>query len=283
MTAVRPSDDRGMILLNVLAVVAVASAALLLMVSTEEFGIDRTLSLREAAQAQAFARGGELSAVAALRRDMVEAPEVDHLRERWAGIADDDVRIEGGRFSLSVADAQDRFNLNSVLSGGLVARASLERVLAAAELPPVAADAVIARLAATGPLGDIGALSAIGLDAASIDRLRPYATALPPDAGLNVNTASGEVLGALLQNPIQGRLLAARREATGFLTPADLEGLGVAAPFGIAFTSDHYRITTEVQVGDTRQRVVSLLRRRRVDGVPEVVVVRRQREAATMP
>lgn len=279
----RLADDAGVILLNALAVVAVASAAVLLMISTQEFAVTRSSGVREAAQAQAYARGGELSAVSALRRDMVDAPATDHAREPWAEVADEDVEIRGGRFSLAISDAQDRFNLNSPLSGGLNARANLDAVVAAAGLPPQAAERIHLYVTTLGPVDDVADLAVLGLDARGLARLSDLVVVLPPEATLNVNTAGPEVLGAILRNPVAGRLLVARRNATGFLTSADFEGVGVIPPSGVGFTSDHYRVTTEVQVGDTRQRLVSLLRRRRVGGVPEVVVIRRQREAAALP
>ncbi len=276
------ADDRGVALLNVLAIVAVGSAAALLMIASQQSGVERSTSLREAGQAQAYIRGGELSAVAALRRDMVEAPDVDHAGEAWTAIADDEVEIRGGRFSLAIVDAQDRFNLNSLAGGGLVARVGLDRAAAAAGLRPELTERIAGYLTVLGPIDSIGALSAVGLDAAGVARLSRFVVVLPPGAGVNANAASAETLGVLLQNPVAGRLLATRRAATGFLTPADFEGVGVIPPPGMGFTSDHFLVATEVQVGGARQRVVSLLRRRRVLGEPEVVVIRRRREAAAL-
>ena len=275
-----PSDDRGVALLNVLAVVAVASAAALMMVVTQEQALDRSTAYREATQALTFARGGELSAVAALRRDMAEAPAVDHAREPWAEVEDEGVAIRDGRFTLRVEDAQSRFNINALVSSSPVGVGGFTRVLAAARLPPSYLEPLRLYVQANGPLGSPAELAGAGLPATALERLTPLLTALPPDAGVNVNSASAEMLGALLSNPVAGRLLVNRREATGFLTPADFEAIGVLTTPEMGFTSDHYRVVTEVQYRDERQRLVSLLRRRRVAGQPDVVVIRRTREAA---
>ena len=66
--------EAGMILVNVLMFVAIASGLVLLLINREELALDRALRTREAARALAVVRGGELSAVVALRRDMVVAP-----------------------------------------------------------------------------------------------------------------------------------------------------------------------------------------------------------------
>ena len=62
-------DDAGMILVNVLMFVAIASGLVLLMITREEIALDRGLRVREASRAMAAVRGGELSALVALRRD----------------------------------------------------------------------------------------------------------------------------------------------------------------------------------------------------------------------
>lgn len=268
--------------MNVLAITAIATAGVMLMVSTQQDQLTRSILERESVQARAYVRGGELSAITALRRDMVEAPEVDHLREPWADIADREIEIRGGRFTLEISDAQDRFNVNSLVSGGLLARGALESVVGAAGLPTQVTERIAVFLSVVGPVSNLGELAAAGLGPVELSALEPLMTALPPSATLNVNTASPEVMGAVLKSPVAGRLLAQRREQRGYVTPQDLEGVGVIAPLGVGYTSDHFRVSTEVQVGDVRQRATSLIQRRRVLGEPEVTVIARRREPARL-
>ncbi|MBV8971514.1 MAG: general secretion pathway protein GspK, partial [Sphingomonadaceae bacterium] len=99
-----------MILVNVLAVVAVATALVAAMLDTGA-AIDRAAAWRDAARARAIARGGELSAIAALRRDT--DPARDDRSEAWARVAQAPTPIAGGRFALTIDDAQGRFNVNA--------------------------------------------------------------------------------------------------------------------------------------------------------------------------
>ena len=110
-------DERGMILLNVLIIVMLATAILAIMLAGDDDDIERSILLRDASQAMATARGAELSAIAALRRDAASGSMADTLDEKWAQISDRDARIEGGTFSFAVADAQAKFNINSLGRG----------------------------------------------------------------------------------------------------------------------------------------------------------------------
>ena len=84
--AAAPSRRKGMILLNVLIIVAISAAAVTVMLVAQDIGVRRTIRLHDAAQAQAYSRAGELSAVVARVRDAVTAPETDSISEPWAAI-----------------------------------------------------------------------------------------------------------------------------------------------------------------------------------------------------
>ena len=101
----RPVAEReqGMILVNVLMFVAIASGLVLLMINREEVALDRSIRSREAARALAIVRGGELSALSALQRDARVAPEADYPGEPWGAIGENGIAIEGGRFDLAIA------------------------------------------------------------------------------------------------------------------------------------------------------------------------------------
>ena len=71
----RPDDgETGMILVNVLMFVAIASGLVLLMINREELALSRGLRTSEASRALAVVRGGEVSAIVALRRDGESKP-----------------------------------------------------------------------------------------------------------------------------------------------------------------------------------------------------------------
>ena len=107
-------EEKGMILVNVLLFVAIASGLVLLMINREELALDQSLRSTDAARALAVARGGETSAIVALRRDLVTSPTIDHQGEDWAKLQERGAKIDGGSFDLAIADAQGRFNINNV-------------------------------------------------------------------------------------------------------------------------------------------------------------------------
>ncbi len=266
-----------MILLNVFALIAFAAAVLLTMTGAQDAGLERGVRFREAATALAAARGGELSAIAALRRDMLVAPQTDHYKEPWAAVAQRDVAVGGGHFSLAVEDAQARFNVNSLVVGGAIADATAARVEAALKLPVGSASALAGFLRENGPIQQLGELRRAGLDAATLATVAPYLTALPGATTINVNTAGEPLLALLLGDPVAARVLVERRAGPGFLTAADFTAARVAVGPGMGFTSDHYLVTTTVTIGGTTQRLTSLLERRRGPTGVAVVVIARDR------
>lgn len=266
-----------MILLNVFALVAFAAAVLLMMTNTQDAGLERGLRFREAAAALAAARGGEASAIAALRRDMITAPQTDHYKEPWAAVAQRDVAIAGGRFSLQIEDAQARFNLNTLITGGALGDATAARVETALKLPPGSAAALTSFLREAGPIQQVDELRRAGLDAATLSAIAPYVVALPGATTVNVNTASETLLALLLGDPVAARVLIERRAGPGFLTPADFAAARVAVGPGMSFTSDHYIVTTTVTIGTTTQTLTSVLERRRGPTGVAVVVIARDR------
>jgi general secretion pathway protein K len=248
-----------MILLNVLAMVAVAVAAVMLMLGTEDPALDRAIRLREAVQALSVARGGELSAVAALRRDMIAAPDTDNRTEGWAKVAQAKTPIEGGSFTLAIADAQGRFNVNTAAGGG---EPVLAAIASALRLDPDVASRIAVSIAERGRVADLGELTRAEIDPATIAKLRPLVTALPGRADVNVNAASPELLGILVGDAVGGRILGDRRDRAGLLTAADFAATGLRLPAGAGFTSDHFVVTTTVTIGGTTQTLTSLLERR---------------------
>ncbi len=278
MTEPRPIPDReqGMILINVLLFVAIASGILLLMITAEDAALDRSIRMREAARAQAIARGGEISAIVALRRDGLLSPETDNRTEAWAALEERAAPIAGGSFDLAIADAESRFNVNALIGGDPVAVAILTRVAAqagigASEIPPA-----IALMREIGPLTDLAPLRSIGLNDRQLASLRDVLTALPADARINLNAVNEPTLALLLDSPVTARQLIAIRERRGFLTPADLHDIQVSIPANAGFTSNLFWVRTRARIGGTSQQLTSLLlRKRAADGSVVVLPIGR--------
>ena len=67
------------------------------MLSLADVSIARSQRFSEAGQALALIRAGEQSAIVALRRDMIEAPDIDHAGEPWNDVAQASHRDRGRR------------------------------------------------------------------------------------------------------------------------------------------------------------------------------------------
>ena len=276
---IRPNRREGMILLNVLLVLAVASVAVLIMVSTQDIEVQRSTRLRDAAQANAYARAGELSAVTTLRRDALVAAGTDNLAEPWAQLGQQDIAVPGGRFALAIQDEQARFNLNAMRTGESAPITLFQAIGAQLNLDPASLIRIASVVRVAGPLSDDGLLVAAGVPRADLDRLAPYVVILPEEATINLNTVDLPLLTLMTRDPeVAGKLLAARARR-GFLTPADLSTEGAPALPGTGFTSDHYRVITTVTVGDVTQALDSRIARIRRDRTVDVVVTGRRRTA----
>ena len=269
-----------MILVNILALIALASAIVAMMLTDQEQGVDRGLRFREASQAAVLARAGEMSAVVALRRDFLEAPQTDHLREPWAKVIQQQTAIGGGTFTLSISDAQSRFNLNNLGQAGAVPATAVAPMAAALQLDPALLARIGAAIQETGPLLSLSQLRDLGVDEATMRRLAPLVTVLPGSTTVNVNTASEALLALLTGSPAAARMLVLQRDRAGFLTPEDINALSLSLPPGSGFTSSHYWVRTTVTIGDTSQTLTSLVMRVTTDGRPQVVTLGRWRGPA---
>lgn len=279
MKARRWTRREGMILLNVLLVLAVASVAVLIMVASQDIEVQRSTRLRDAAQASAYARAGELSAVTVLRRDGVTAAGTDNLSEAWANLNQSDVAVPNGRFALAIEDEQSRFNLNALKTGEAGPIALFQRIGAALEVEPASLIRIATVVRVAGPLTDDGLIVAAGVPRADLDRLAPYVVILPVEANLNLNTVGLPLLSLMTQDEEVAGQLMQERTRKGYLTPADLSAAGAPALLGVGYVSDHYRVVTTVTVGEVTQALDSRLARIRSEGAVNVVVTGRRRTA----
>lgn len=279
-----PPGEEGMILINVLLFVAIASGLVLLMVNREELALDGALRMREASRAAAIVRGGELSAVTALRRDAEDAPDSDHMGEPWAAISERGIAIEGGRFDLAIADAEGRFNINNLREGDASSVLLFNNIARDAGLDEEQVLQAIAFVRGAGPITDLRPIRLAGLDPAVADRLASMVTALPTRTEINLNAAGRELMTLMLRDPAAVERLLSIREQKGFIDSEDLSAVNIAAPGGMRFTSNHFWVRTRATIGDTSQQGAALIERRKDDeGKPVVVVVERWRNAGIPP
>ena len=270
--------ESGVILLNVLAVLAIASSVVVLMATLQGSAIGRSERLSDAIAADAIIRGGEAAAQAALRRDATETPDSVDYAQSWARLNENAAPIFGGSFSMRIVDAQARYNVNNLIRPNLAALDELRRMVQVAGLPPEAADALALRLSQGGEIERFEDLGGTESEKAIVSALGPLLVALPLPTKVNVNTADETLLALLLRNGGAARQLTARRQRNGRLTPQDFSDVKAFLPPDAGFTSDYFEVRLEVTYGDVTEAVTSLLRRRRRGGGVVVEVIDRRRE-----
>ena len=249
--------------MGVVALAAIAAAAMLASQST--WSRHAELSA-EHAQAQALVHAG-VDWSRALLYDDRRLSSVDHLGEPWA-MRLPPVPVDNGELAGQINDQQAAFNLNNVFSGGKQSPPQvlqLRRLLQILGLPDALADAYVA----TGrPLIDPAELALIpGFDAAARARLRPFVTALPRFTAVNVNTASPEVLAAVVEglDLDAARELVAQRERAYFRNRseflAQLPAGAVAGGNDVATSSEFFQAGMRVTIGAAQARGSALLER----------------------
>jgi general secretion pathway protein K len=288
----RRTDDSGMILVNVLVIVMLATAVLAIMLATEDNQVERSAHLRFASQAMATARGGEMSAIAELRRDLVRdmatGNQSDTLAEPWANIADTDARIVGGHFSFVVSDAQARFNINNLAHGDAISIGALNAVAVNAGIRPDHVAAVVALLHQHGPIRDLSELRAAGVSEGELQRLSIVCAALPTPTTVNVNTASEALLVIMTGNLATAHAIILARGKGGIGVGGTIgmqtgpSADHILLPPGTGVASEYFWARGRVTNGGTSQQLTTLLHRRLDQGQPVVVAIERWRGAAPL-
>ncbi|MCW3847458.1 type II secretion system protein GspK [Sphingomonas sp. LB-2] len=279
-----PPGEAGMILVNVLMMVAIAAGLVLLLINREELALDRGLRTREAARALAAVRGGEVSAIVALRRDGDTSPGQDYPGEPWGALSESGAPIEGGTFDLAISDAEGRFNINNVRSGEAASLIMFQTIARTIGLSDMDMDACVQMVRLGGPVTDLRPIRAMGLDPAVLDRLEKLVTALPGTTTINLNAADEEMLLLLFRDEFAVHRLIEKRNRRGYLTPADLVSEKLSIPWGTSFRSTSFWVRTRATIGGTTQQGATLMKRRWDQrGQTEVFPIERWRGAAVPP
>lgn len=296
----RQSGVAIVLALSVVALAALAATAMLVSQSTWSRQVELTAGH---AQAQHLLQAG-LDWSRAVLSDDRRTSDVDHLGEPWA-LRLPSMPVENGSLTGHIEDQQGRFNLNNVLTDGKVNLVQLERfrrLLTILALPPALADALAdwidadrepqprggaedayylalqrPYLAANQPLTDVAELALVaGFDDTVRARLRPFVTALPRFAAVNVNTAAPEVIAATVDGLTldEARAIVAQRERTWFRDLSEFSRLlppGLNVPSeDIAVSSDYFMATMAITIGGAQARGSALLAREQA-GWPTVV------------
>lgn len=289
--------------MGVAALAALTATAILVSQSTWARQVELTAGH---VQAQIIIQAG-LDWTRAVLSDDRHAGSVDYLGEPWA-MQLPPVPVENGSLAGHIEDEQGKFNLNNLLREGkpnLVQLAHFRRLLTILALPPALAETLVdwidadgqlqsqdgaedayylslnpPYLAANRPLMDVSELALVrGFDDSVRTRLRPFVTALPRFTAVNVNTASPEVVSAIVGGlPLDAaRTIVSQRGRSYFLNFADFvtrlpRGLNVQTE-DVAVSSDYFLATMQVTIGEAHAHGTALLAR---DGVGWPAIVWRK-------
>ena len=298
-----PTRQQGVAVVLAMGVVAFAAmTATALMVSQSTWSRQHELAAGHT-QAQTLIGAGVDWARAVLSDDR-RLGSVDHLGEPWA-LRLPPMPVDNGELSGYIEDRQGAFNLNNLIRDGKVVPAQIDvfrRLLSILSLPADLADALADWIDSDGepqlsngaedayylglqppyrtanrPLTDVAELALVrGFDDRARARLRPFITALPRFTAVNVNTATPEVLAAVIDglDLDQAVALAAHRDRTYFRDTADFNSRApreIKVPAdSITVSSSYFMVTLRVTIGPAEARGVALLARENA-GWPVVV------------
>ena len=226
MTKQTVTRQTGIALIMVLLVVALASIITVSMASRQHVDVRRTVNMLDHEQAYMYLLAAEDWAMRILKEDL-DDNDIDTLDDVWAKELPP-IPVEGGNISGKLEDLQARFNLNSVIEGDGVNNDNymvLKRLLRQKidDFQDTSAAAIVDWIDADqDAFGEGGAedtfylnkkvpyrtanqlisssseLALInGFDYDKYEQVRDFIMALPTPTGININTASPEVLSSL--------------------------------------------------------------------------------------
>lgn len=287
--------QRGIALITVMLVVALATIAAVAMANRQQVDIRRTENTLNADQAYQFALGAEQWALQILARDARQS-QTDHLGEDWAQQLPP-LAIEGGSIEGRIIDLQGRFNLNNLAADaetGQVAQQRFERLLLTLELDPQLMQAVLDWIdpdqeprfpggaedpyylslpqpyrAANQPMVSPSELRQVkGFTPEVYRRIAPYVTALPMTTPLNINTAPAPLLATLIDdlNLEEAQALVEARPDNGFanvdqfLALDAFAGRGVTSN-GLGVSSQFFMLSATARLDRLRLPLMSVVQR----------------------
>lgn len=295
----------GVAIVLAMSVVALAAlAATAMAVSQSTWSRQVELSTNHT-QALLIINGG-LNWSRAVLSDDSRISNLDYQGEPWS-LQLPTIPVENGSLSGHMEDQQGKFNLNNLVKNGKINNAQLahfRRLLSILALPSALADTLAdwidsdnetqasdgaedayylslptPHFAANRPLIDVTELSLVrGFDEAVRARLSPFVTALPEFTAVNVNTASPEVIYAIVDG-LQlddARAVIAQRERLHFFRnfpdfynqlPA---GLSVAGE-DVAVNSNYFLVSIHATINDTQAHGYALLARTNNTNWPTVI------------
>lgn len=285
--------QRGLAIITALLVVAIVATATAFLSLGQQVWLRQAQNLSDRAQAETV-RSGALEWAAIILTEDAKDNSIDDLTEVWAQDIPP-LPAEGGFVTGRIIDAQGQFNINNLVRDGQISNedvAVFQRLLVSQELPSELADSVVDWLdtdantqpsgaedidylnveppyrAANQPLQSIGELRLIkGFDRETVEKLRPFITALPEVTGVNINTAPSAVFSALFPDlPLsEAENLIAQREENPFNDVGQLKerlAADVELPkVSYDIKSNYFEVAVDTLFGRLQRHTVALIHR----------------------
>jgi len=304
------SGERGVALITVLLVLAIASVAVVSMSTARQADIRRTNNQLLAEQRWELVYALEQQAFAMLAQDAEEQAfdgDDDVWRRRSL-----EIKVSGQTATARLDELQGRINLNNLLRDGEISGEDvnrLRRLLALLKLKPELVDALLDWIdpdreiryphgaedetytrrkppyrAANRPFADLSELLLVeGVNPEIYQALSPYLYVAEDYAPLNVNTAAAGVLRCLADDISADQAESMFRasgkpfaKVEGFLRDEAVATLKLGK-YGLSVGSEHFLLTGDIETGGRHFLFASQLRR---DKHAQITVVKRQRLGA---
>jgi general secretion pathway protein K len=219
-------QEKGVALIAVMLILALATILAVSMLSRQQMDIHRSANIFNFEQAYQYVLGSESWAKQILKRDRKDN-ETDSFNDDWATVLPT-LPIEGGQMSGQIEDLQARFNINNLVLDGKPKSLYIDRfkrLLRHLELNEDMAAVIVdwldtneetgfsgaedneylnlspAYRAANQSMSDVSELLLVkGVDFESYEKLRPFICVLKSNVAINVNTASAEVLSSIVKD-----------------------------------------------------------------------------------
>lgn len=226
MSHSRTDKNKGVALITVMLILALATILAVSMTSRQQLDIHRSANVFNFEQTYQYVLGAEIWAKQILKRDG-EDNKTDSFEDVWAKILPT-LPIEGGKMGGQIEDLQARFNINNLVQGGEPQALQVERfkrLLRNLVLNEEITLAIIdwldfneemgflgaedneylnlspAYRAANQSMQDVSELLLIkGLNFEAYEKLLPFICVLKSGSAINVNTASAEVLSSIVKD-----------------------------------------------------------------------------------
>ena len=297
--------QRGVALITIMLVVAIATVIAAELVSRVHFHIQRASQKHAQAQAYQFALGGEELVRQILHLDN-EKTDYDHLNESWSKLKPK-YEFDQGILIIQVQDLHSRLNINNLINSkgkadevvleqfrSLFNQLSIDIALLNTlidwldpDTTPIALNSedngylVLDRpyRTANARLVHLSELTLLqGWDHATVEKLAPFITALPGPTKINVNTAPARVLATLAKNfsVLAAEKMAASRGPEGsdnmnaFLAHESLAGLKINTSQG-TINSEYFAIYIESRFADRTIKLQTRLHRNISDGKIQLI------------